>query len=382
MIFEPDFNSVSYYNSSVNPCAKMPNEVKQRKKPQKPGDDTPESTEANGQDKGQRVRTAKEGEKRSYCFDLKSISCLLSLTACAALSWVVLQQSERFSEIEEKFRLLQIKTSPLIAMEEELQTVSKKCKSVQQKLESLWAQNEKSELKGLELEVNQLKNWASGLTEKRSQLQTSFNTLRDAVGQIEERTSVISKDFTSKVASVRTDVRRMDGLRSEMDSLLSQVGVLEDKTSQVERTMVKRIGDVLANSIDRVSSLRSSSERNSQAIEQLQRRIPELVSADRELSGRLQELESGRAKIIRTVTFASDLKPKIFSIKRDFGAIQPQLSDLTLRIGQLAEDLTKRKQEIMEMRLTLMNLTAVGNDVEAAISEIINTSDVDMDSTT
>uniref|UniRef100_A0A8C6WV93 IKBKB interacting protein n=1 Tax=Neogobius melanostomus TaxID=47308 RepID=A0A8C6WV93_9GOBI len=365
----------------------MPNEVKQRKKPQKSCDDTTETSEANGQDNDQKVRATTRlipgGEKRSSCFDLRSISCVLSLTACAALSWIVLQQNERFSEMEEKFRLLHIKTSPLIAMEEELQNVSKKCESVHRKLESLWAQKGvQSELKGLELEVIQLKDWASGLSEKRSQLQTSIITLREAVRLIEERTSAISKDFTSKVASVRTDLRRMDGLRSELESLLSQVGELEDKTSQVERTMVKRIGDVLANSIDRVSSLRSSSERNSQAIEQLQRQIPELVSADRALSVRLQELESGRAKVIRTVTFASDLKPKIFTIKRDFGAIEPQLSDLSLRIGQLAEDLTKREQEIMELRQTLLNLTAIKRDVGDRKSEIMNTSDVGMDSLT
>ncbi|XP_072309614.1 inhibitor of nuclear factor kappa-B kinase-interacting protein [Eucyclogobius newberryi] len=253
------------------------------------------------------------------------------------------------------------------------------CESVRLKLEGLGAQKGlESGLKRLEQETMQLKDWSSGLSEKQSQLQTSLTTLRAAVRQIEERTSAIAKDFTSKVSSVRTDVRRMDGLRSELESLLSQVGELEDKASQVERTMVKRIGDVLANSIDRVSSLRSSSERNSQAIEQLQRRIPELVSADRKLAERLRELESGRAKVIRTVTFASDLKPKVFTIKRDFGALEPQLVDLTLRIGQLAEDLTKREQEIVELRQTLTNLTTVESELGQAarqVSQIIDSSD-------
>lgn len=58
------------------------------------------------------------------------------------------------------------------------------------------------QLEGLERDVEQLKEWASGLTEKRTQLQTSLVALRDAVGQIEERTSVITKDFTNKVYQV------------------------------------------------------------------------------------------------------------------------------------------------------------------------------------
>uniref|UniRef100_A0A3B3ZHC4 IKBKB interacting protein n=1 Tax=Periophthalmus magnuspinnatus TaxID=409849 RepID=A0A3B3ZHC4_9GOBI len=320
----------------------MPNEVKQRKKtqPQKPSDDTPE-TVANGPGEGQKVKTAavhvSEGEKRSSTLDFKGILCLLSLAAC----------------------------------------------NVRLKLESLGAQKGlESGLKRLEQDVIQLKDWAFGLSEKQSQLQSSLTTLKSAVGQIEDRTSVIAKDFTSKVASVRTDVRRMDGLRSELESLLSQVGVLEDKTMQVEHSMVKRIGDVLANSIDRVSNLRSSSERNGQAIEQLQRRIPELVSADRNLAEQLRELESGRARVIRTVTFASNLKPKVFTIKRDFGALEPQLTDLTLRIGQLAEDLTKREQEILELRQTLVNLTTVESElghVTKHVSEIVDDSDIEVD---
>lgn len=178
---------------------------------------------------------------------------------------------------------------------------------------------------------------------------------------------------------MRTDVRRMDGLQSELESLLTQVSELEDKTTQVERSMVKRIGDVLASSIDRVSNLRSASERNTQAIDQLRRRVPELTAADKQISERLTELESGRARLIRTVTFASDLKPKVANIKRDFAAFEPQLSDLTLRIGRLAEELMKREQEVAELRQTLANLTAVEGELSVTaqqVSEITDISDI------
>lgn len=174
-------------------------------------------------------------------------------------------------------------------------------------------------------------------------------------------------------------MRRMDGLQSELESLLSKVGELEDKAAQVERNMIKRISDVLAGSIDRVSNVRSASERNTQAIEQLRKRVSELSAADKQIFERIMELESGRARLIRTITFAGDLKPKVASIRRDFGAFEPQLSDLTLRIGRLAEDLTKREREIAELRQTLANLTTVERDLNVTskqVSEIADVSDI------
>ncbi|XP_034719734.1 inhibitor of nuclear factor kappa-B kinase-interacting protein isoform X2 [Etheostoma cragini] len=363
----------------------MPTELKQRKKSQKQSDGVSETSAANGKDEGQKVKTEAGNNlganKTSSSLDIRSIMCLLSLAACGALSWVVLQQNERFSEIEEKYKSLHGKTSSLFDMEEEVLKVSKKCESVQLMLEGLWGQRGtlRPQLEGLEQDVSQLKEWASGLNEKRAQLQTSVTSLRDAVGQIEERTSAIAKDLANKVASVRTDVRRMGGLQSELESLLTQLAALDDKTTQVEQSMVKRIGDVLVSSIDRVSNLRALSERNTEAIEQLRRRIPELTASDKQISESLRELESGRARLIRTVTFASDLKPKVAAIKRDFGAFEPQLSDLTLRIGRLAEDLMKREQEIAELRQTLANLTAVEGDLSFTtkqVSEIADMSDI------
>lgn len=171
-------------------------------------------------------------------------------------------------------------------------------------------------------------------------------------------------------------MRRMDGLQSELDSLLTRVGELEEKTAQVERSMVGRIGDVLASSVDRISNLRAASERNARAVEQLRGSAAELAAADEQISERLREMESGRARLIRTVTFAADLKPKVASIKRDFGAFEPRLSDLTLRIGRLAEDLTKRKQELAELRQTLSNLTAVEGDLSVTAKHVSEISDL------
>uniref|UniRef100_H3BYB4 IKBKB interacting protein n=1 Tax=Tetraodon nigroviridis TaxID=99883 RepID=H3BYB4_TETNG len=344
----------------------MPTEVKQRKKSQKLTDEVSETSSVNGKKDVQKEKMEAGKNNTQTALDFRTISCLLSLAV------VVVHQNERFSQIEEKYRFLHGKTSDLFSMEEEVLKVSRKCEGTQPMLERLGGQRGAAhpQLEALEQDMIRLKEWASGLSLKREQLESSLSTLRDAVAQIEERTAAITKDLSNKVASVRTDVRRMDGLRSELDSLLVQVQVLEDKADQVEKGMVKRIGEVLANSIDRVTNVRAASQRNTQSIEQLRRRIPELAAADKQMSERLLELESGRARLIRTLTFASDLKPKVATIKRDFGAFEPQLTDLVVRIGRLADDLRKRQREIAELRQTLANLTAVQGDLSVTAKQV------------
>uniref|UniRef100_A0A674MPT5 IKBKB interacting protein n=1 Tax=Takifugu rubripes TaxID=31033 RepID=A0A674MPT5_TAKRU len=339
----------------------MPTEVKQRKKSQKPTDEVSGTSSLNGKNEAQKEKTdAGKNNVHKTSFDLRTFLCLLSLAACGVLSCLN-------NNINYIFRLsgwCSNKMSGFLKLRKSTGFCTERLRIC-----STWR-------KKLQQDIATLHQWASGLTDKRDQLQSSLVTLRDAVGQIEERTAAITKDLSNKVASVRTDVRRMDGLRSELDSLLVQVQELQDKANQVERSMVKRIGEVLADSIDRVSNLRAGSERNTQAIEQLRGSVPELAAAHKRISERLMELESGRARVIRTVTFASDLKPKVATIKRDFGALEPQLTDLVVRIGRLAEDLMKREQEIAELRQTLANLTAVEGDLSFTAKQVDDMSDI------
>ncbi|XP_035281130.1 inhibitor of nuclear factor kappa-B kinase-interacting protein isoform X2 [Anguilla anguilla] len=363
------------------------NELKQRKKtPQgkqdDKSDDTSKPTAKEDEAKKADVTEGKlcAGERpTSQTLDLRTIACLLSIAVCLSLSWVVLQQNIKFAEVEEKYKLLYQKTAVLQELENEIGQITRKFKGVQVLVEKLEGQSVLSHVENLDRDVSQLKEWVSGLTEKREKLQENLSGLSQAVRGIEERTTVITQDVSAKVASVRTDVRRMAGLESEVEALLASEQELEEKVAHAERAMVKRIGDVLASSIDRVTVLKSSTDRNGQSLERLRRQLAELSAADAALAGRLQTLESGRARLLKTVTFASDLKPKVSTIKKDFALLEPQMADLTLRIGRLAEDMMRREEDIAVLRETLANLTAVQGDlrsVQQQLTQVPNISDV------
>ncbi|XP_062852503.1 inhibitor of nuclear factor kappa-B kinase-interacting protein isoform X2 [Trichomycterus rosablanca] len=310
------------------------------------------------------------GKSSAWAVDVKTGVSLLSLTGCFLLAWVVFQQNAKFYEVEEKYNHLYEKAADLLALQKKFSAISEKCENVQM-LENQELQSPLSQLNSLEHKVTELKEWSSGLTERRQKLHEKLASLKQAVERIENRTTAISSDVNAKVTSVRTDVRRMGGLEGDVETLLTQTGDLEKKIIQAEKLMAKRIGDLLAASIDRVSGLRSSSEKNTQGLEQIRKRLPELYAADKKLSESILALESGRAKLVRTLTFASDLRPKMSTIKMDFAMLEPQLVELTLRIGRLAEDVMKREDDIAQIKDSLAKFTDAQKDLKQVQQEVV-----------
>nr|XP_055045660.1 inhibitor of nuclear factor kappa-B kinase-interacting protein isoform X1 [Misgurnus anguillicaudatus] len=295
-------------------------------------------------------REAEEKENTIKSSDMKLVMSLMSLAISLVLMWALYQQNVKFAEMKEEYEHLYEKTRDVLELQSQMTTVAEKCDRVHALMSSLERSPPVSQLKSLDVEVSHLKERFSNFTGQQHQLQQNLSHLVMAVENVENRTLVISSDVMSKVASVRTDLRRMGGLEGEVEALVSQTDTLEEKVTQIEKLMIKRIGDLLASSIDRISGLKSSTERNAQRLDQISKLIQGLSAADRQLSDRILTLESAQAKMLKMTTFATDLKPKVFTIRQDFIIIESKLSELTLRIGQIAEDVMRGEEELAEMK--------------------------------
>ncbi|XP_043093350.1 inhibitor of nuclear factor kappa-B kinase-interacting protein isoform X1 [Puntigrus tetrazona] len=269
------------------------------------------------QDGEKRRRRRSEDEGRSVAFSPDARLCvsLLCLSLCLFITWLHVQQSATLAEISQKYERLR-------GLEETLSAVSLECVS--------------------QTEASELREGLSRLRGQQRQLQLDLSALSRAVEDAEQQ---LSSGLASRLSSIRTDVRRMAGLEGEAALLRNQTQALEEKVSQTEKMMVRRVGDLLAASIDRVSALRSTADRSVQRLEQASALAQQLSDAHRQLDQRILGLESGQAKLLKTAAFANDLKPKVFSLRQDLAGIQPTLDDLTLRIGLLAEDLMSREEE-------------------------------------
>ncbi|XP_069763723.1 inhibitor of nuclear factor kappa-B kinase-interacting protein-like isoform X1 [Narcine bancroftii] len=295
--------------------------------------------------------------------DVRTILCLLSLLASAALAGVLFQQSTNFGDLEQKYQQLHTKS---LAAQDEVSKVLKKCESAQEILDKLKDHSLLKQVENLQTEITKVKIWSATITEKRNELDEKLVSLSNAIERIEKSTVQISNDVTTKLAGVRTDIRRISGLDSDINSLNDSLYELESKVGSVEKTAIHKIGDLIATSVERVTQLKNLVSGNTEKIDFLQKKLIELKAEDNKLSDRLFSLENSRAKLLKAVVFANDLKPKVYNLKKDFSTLEPQVNDLIGRIGHISSDLQKRNEEIGNLRKEIANCTVNLNENQGA----------------
>ncbi|XP_042745301.1 inhibitor of nuclear factor kappa-B kinase-interacting protein-like [Lagopus leucura] len=233
-----------------------------------------------------------------------------------------------------------------------------------------------SHIKRLQEDIYTMTTWSSSVVKKNEELQKNLTTLLHAVASVEENAASVAKNVTLKIVTVKTDIRRISGLVSEMAALTESLQALEDKVEKGEKKTIESISDLITSSIDRSTELQNLASSNARKIEQIKTALSELRSDFNKHSDRLLNLEGDRAKVLKTVTFANDLKPKMYNLKKDFATLEPLISDLTLRIGRLVEDVLRREKEIALLNEKLTNLTRVQTEIKGMKEEIAKISGI------
>ncbi|XP_038170733.1 inhibitor of nuclear factor kappa-B kinase-interacting protein isoform X2 [Arvicola amphibius] len=300
---------------------------------------------------------------------------LLSLATCLGLAWLVFQQSEKFSKLENQYQLLQIESSEFQGLQTKISLMSDKYQKCETLMEQLKAFQITARLKVLQEEIQEMKIWSSRIAEKHGTLNDTLASLSQDVAKVDQGTTSTAKDVGLKVTGVKTDLRRISGLVTEVASLTDSVQELENKVGKVETATVENIGALLSSSIDRTAALRKTASENARRMDSVATRLAELQSDFDEHADRFLSLESDRAKVLKAVAFANDLKPKVYNLKKDFSRLEPLVSDLALRIGRLGSDLIQREKEIAFLKEKISNLTIVQAEIKDIKDEITRISD-------
>ncbi|XP_060101207.1 inhibitor of nuclear factor kappa-B kinase-interacting protein isoform X1 [Heteronotia binoei] len=312
---------------------------------------------------------------RSFWADALTAASCLSLTACVSLTWFLFQQSAQLAAVEEKYHLLTQEAMMFQDMENKIELMSTKCEKTVSLVEQLEDIQLISQMKHLQEEMDIMQTWSKNLTWAQD-LQQNLTSLFHAVITYEKTMAFVMKNFSVKIAAVKTDIRRISGLEADVNLLVESLHAIEDKIDKAEKTTVQSIGNLLTASIDRTRKLQSSASENERQLTLIKTKLSELTADIDRQSNKLLDLESDRAKVLKTVVFANDLKPKVYNLRKDFAHLAPMIDELTLRIGRLVGDLLERQKEIAYLYKELSNLTSVQKEVNSINEEITQVSNL------
>ncbi|XP_068573462.1 inhibitor of nuclear factor kappa-B kinase-interacting protein isoform X1 [Cebidichthys violaceus] len=332
----------------------MRTEFKQRKKSQKQSDEAAETSDANCKDE---THKAKMQAGNNAGVNKTSIMCLLSLAACGALGWVVLQQNERFSQIEEKYKSLHGKTSSLFDMEEEVLKVSEKLAASEDDLQealsafSLAArlQQDISALHAAVMSMQADENSAS------RDLQTVNAHFLNVTETWQERLAAIASDLAALKAESREAhsgaTERVNEAERRGRSLAERLEELEDSTRRNARALERTEGDDTQRSQDHL-------DWNTKQIHKLEEQIGSLTKREAELGSQLREHIPRAQQCEEHLPQVEEAVRSILRLTGDLSGAEKRLEEVTLQVFGTEDSMLKALNEILEIRQELDTLQA------------------------
>ncbi|XP_017266979.1 inhibitor of nuclear factor kappa-B kinase-interacting protein isoform X1 [Kryptolebias marmoratus] len=340
----------------------MPSEVKQRKKTQTPKqnpDGPSETSSANCKDEAQKGKTEDFPgvKKTSSGPDMRSLMCLLSLAACGALTWVVLQQNERFSQIEEKYKTLQGKTSSILDMEEEMVKVSKKLAASEDDLQE--ALSTASLATRLQQDVSSLRAAIVAMqTDENSasrDLQSVNAHFLNVTEMWQERLAAVTSDLAAIKVEAREAHARATGWVNEAErrtrTLAERLEELEDSTKRNARALERTEGDDAKRTQDQL-------DWNTKQIHKLEEQIGILSKREAELSSQLQEHVPRAQACEEHLPQVEEAVRSILKLNGDLSGAEKRLEEVTLQVFGTEDSMLKALNEILEIRQELDTLQA------------------------
>nr|XP_040029025.1 inhibitor of nuclear factor kappa-B kinase-interacting protein isoform X1 [Gasterosteus aculeatus aculeatus] len=340
-------------------CAKMPTELKQRKKSPKQSNEGNETSAANGEDETPKAEPGiLAGEnKASSGWDILSLMCVLSLAACAALSWLVLQQNERFSEIEEKYKSLNGKTSSLFAMEEDVLKVSKKLAASEDDLRE--ALSTVSMATRLEQEISTLHAAVAAMQDDENSASRDLQTVNahflNVTETWQQRLAAVSSDLTALKAESREAhagaTERVNEAERRGRSLAERLEELEDSTGRNARAMERTEGDDTRRAEEHL-------DWNTEQVHKLEERIRGLTASSAELGSQLEEHVPRARECEEHLPQVEEAVRSILRLAADLSAAERRLEEVTLQVFGTEDGMLKAINEILEIRQELDTLQA------------------------
>ncbi|KAL1774710.1 inhibitor of nuclear factor kappa-B kinase-interacting protein isoform X1 [Sigmodon hispidus] len=277
---------------------------------------------------------------------------LLSLGTCLGLAWLVFQQSEKFSKMENQYRLLQIESNEYQGLRNKISLISDKLESTESILQeatssmALMTQFEQ-EVSVLQRSIHDIENSEEKLTQKMQNLNEKFQNISDfwrrTLAEMNNNTAI----FKSEAKHIHSQVTmKINAAEQEMKLLTERLKDLEDSTRRNIRTVSRQEEEDLLQVEAQLSS-------DAKAVEKLEEEQHMLLARDEDLTNKLSSYQPKVEECKAQLPTIEDAIHSVLRVSQDLMGTEKKMEDLTMQMFNMEDDMLRAVSEIMEMQKAL-----------------------------
>ncbi|XP_048881809.1 inhibitor of nuclear factor kappa-B kinase-interacting protein-like isoform X2 [Brienomyrus brachyistius] len=337
------------------------NEVKQRKKIQPQGnnnaalDQTLQQTyDKREKTAGDKLRIASGDAEKSSSFppDIKTCVCLFFTVVCLGLAWIVLQQNARFSDLEEKYRLMNRKAGDLQELHVDVSRISQKLDFMEDDL--LGMLSSMSRAGELQKEISSQRVAMLAEQNDESSDTVSLHLVSMHFQNVTEAHHHGLEDVVGEVGALRVETRGAHAQTAEhVNEVDSRLRALEERLEELEESTQRNMRALERSEEEDTLHARERVEWNTQRMLHLEERQRGLTRRDVEMWGKVEELVPRVSQCEGQLPAVEEAVHSILRLSANMIAVHQRAQKLTLQVLQLEQSVPKVASEILAMQKVL-----------------------------
>ncbi|XP_075712190.1 inhibitor of nuclear factor kappa-B kinase-interacting protein isoform X1 [Rhinoderma darwinii] len=339
----------------------MSSEAKQRKKGGSASTKELKEGQKNGAGSGPRPQDEKPRKNRDHSpaagsgssyLDIRTLLCSLCLAVCVALTWIVLQQSQNFTVLEQKYQSLQSGSSALQELEEKVGQIFGKLVSTDEVLaeatsSSSLVGNLQQQLTSLYKDIDHIQARERSLSEKMQIVNLRFQNVTDTWKKSLDEMNFETNSVKSEAKSFHN---QMTLKVNSADQTLNQ---LSEKLKEFESGTLRNFRTVKTQEDDDLQRISEVLDWDDNAIKELEKEQSDLANMNQEVRENMAEFQPKLTECIKNLPTIDTAIRSLLKVSNEMQDLDKKVNTLTEQVFNTEDNLLKIITETLEIQHAL-----------------------------
>ncbi|XP_056373289.1 inhibitor of nuclear factor kappa-B kinase-interacting protein isoform X1 [Hyla sarda] len=329
----------------------MSGEAKQRKKGGSPSIKEPRDGAKNASGQQPQKKTPLPGNGSSH-LDFRTALCTLCLAVCGALTWIVFQQSQNFTLLEQKYQSLQSSSSALQELEDKVGQMFGKLVSTDAVLadatsSSSLVSNLQQQLTNLYNEIDLIQVRERSLSEKMQTINLRFQNVTDSWKKSLDEMNLETDSVKSEAKSFHN---QMTLKVNSADQTLKQ---LSEKLKEFESGTLRNFRTVKTQEDDDLQRMSEILEWDDNAVKEMEKEQNDLANINEEVLKSMAEFQPKLTECIQHLPTVETAVRSLLKVSSEMQDLDKKVNTLTEQVFNTEDNLLKIITETLEIQHTL-----------------------------